>query len=193
MLRQSQKARITVTFAKSIKKMREDKENKGNKGKDKKVYEIGYLLISSLPEEKVISEFEVLKNILSKKGADLIGEQAPELRPLSYTMIKKIGQSNQRFDKGYFGWFKFELEADSIEVVKKAFEENENMLRMLVINTVKENTYFGRKSQVAIPKHIENQTKSIIEPIPAPVAEIRPIIASNEEIDRSIDAMVKEA
>jgi hypothetical protein len=51
----------------------------------------------------------LLKNVLSKKGASIIGEEAPELIPLSYTMIKKIGTTNHRFDQAFFGWVKFEL------------------------------------------------------------------------------------
>ncbi len=157
------------------------------------VYEIGYLLISSLPEEKVASEVATLKEILLKKGAEFIGEEVPELRTLAYTMVKKIGVSNHRFDKGYFGWFKFELAVKDIEAVKKAFDENPNMLRMLLISTIKENTYLGKKSLVPTPE-------VPMEPVAEPLADIAesivelPIIpASIEEMDKSIDAMVKEA
>lgn len=144
------------------------------------VYEIGYLLVSSIPEEKVASEVEVLKAILTKKGAEFIGEEAPELKTLAYAMVKKIGPTNHTFDKGYFGWIKFELAAKEIESVKKAFEENTNMLRMLLINTIRENTYLGKKSPVSA-------TEPMID------SAIEPVVASTEEMDKSIDAMVKEA
>ena len=147
------------------------------------VYEIGYLLVSSIPEEKVASEAASLKEILSKKGAEFLGEEAPELRTLAYTMVKKIGTSNHRFDQGYFGWFKFELSVKEIEGIKKSFEENPNMLRMLLITTVKENTYLGKKSLVVSPEVAVEPAKEA-----APVAT-----ASIEEMDKSIDAMVKEA
>lgn len=145
------------------------------------VYEIGYLLVSSIPEEKVASEVEALKAILTKKGAEFIGEEAPELKVLSYTMVKKIGPTNHSFDKGYFGWFKFELASKEIESVKKAFEENDNMLRMLLINTIKENTYLGKKSPVSATESIMDSN-----------VENTAVAASVEEIDKSIDAMVKE-
>lgn len=152
------------------------------------VYEIGYMLVSSIPEEKVASEVATLKEILSKKGADFIGEEAPELRTLAYTMVKKIGPTNHRFDKGYFGWFKFELPAKEIEGIKKAFEENPNMLRMLLITTIRENTYLGKKSPVPMS---EVPTDVPVEPGVELAGE--PVVASVEDMDKSIDAMVKEA
>jgi ribosomal protein S6 len=152
------------------------------------VYEIGYLLVSSIPEEKVDSEVATLKEVLSKKGAEFIGEEAPEMRTLAYTMIKKMGTINHRFEKAYFGWFKFELSKKDIESVKKAFEENKNMLRTLVITTIRENTYLGKKAFVANILSREDEVASAEVPAADAVAPV-----SVEEIDKSIDAMVKEA
>ncbi len=148
------------------------------------VYEIGYLLVSSIPEEKVASEVAILKEVLSKKNADFIGEEAPELRTLAYTMIKKIGTANIRFTQGYFGWFKFELAKKDIEIVKKAFDENKNILRSLIITTIHGNTYLGKKAAVA----------SIVKPVEANdiVSEVPVEVVSPEELDKSIDEMVKE-
>ncbi len=144
------------------------------------VYEIGYLLVSSIPEEKVADEAASLKAILTKKGALFIGEEAPELRTLAYTMVKKIGPTNHRFDKGYFGWFKFELGASEIEGIKKTFEGNVNMLRMLVINTIKENTYLGKKSAIPTPEVTADVISEVV------------VSAAPEDAEKS-EAMVKEA
>src|SRR3982751_3608190 len=95
----------------------------------KKVYEIGYLLVSSIPREKVADAAASLKNVLSKKNAEIIAEEAPELIPLAYTMIKKIGTANHRFDQAFFGWVKFELSTAAIEEVKKTFDINPDVLR----------------------------------------------------------------
>ncbi len=149
------------------------------------VYEIGYLLISSLPEEKVESVTTSLREHLTKKGATLIAEEAPELRTLAYTMTKKIGASNHKFDESYFGWFKFDLPVKEIAGIKKAFEEHAQMLRVLVVSTVRDTTYLGKKSPTAVIK--------IEEPaLVAPEAKDAPE-ASTEEVDKSIDALVKEA
>lgn len=159
----------------------------------KQVYEIGYLLVPSIPEEQVSSKVLELKDILSKKGAEFIGEEMPELRPLAYDMVKKIGSSNHKFEKGYFGWFKFEIQAGEINDIKKAFEENPDMLRMLLITTVKENTYLGKKSPV--PTTEAPTEPSVETPVEVAVDDSTETSApaSIEEMDKSIDAMVKEA
>lgn len=153
-----------------------------------KVYEIGYLLVSSVPAEKIEAETASLKEILSKKGAEIIGEEAPELLSLAYEMSKKISSSYHRFEKGYFGWIKFALSREEIESVKKSFEENPNMLRVLVINTIRENTYLGKKSTVPTAEAHEVAPEVAVENVEAPV---EPKV-STEEIDKSIDAIVKE-
>ncbi len=150
------------------------------------VYEIGYLLVSTIPEEKVEGEVASLRETLTKKGAEFIGEETPELRTLAYTMIKKMGTSNRRFDQGYFGWFKFALPKKEIESVKKSFEENKNMLRTLVITTIRENTYLGKKAPVEAL--ISKEEDSAVADVPSDSTPV-----STEEIDKSIDDMVKEA
>lgn len=149
------------------------------------VYEIGYLLVPSLPEEKVESVTTSLREHLTKKGATLIAEEAPELRTLAYTMTKKIGASNHKFDEAYFGWFKFDLPVKEIAGIKVSFEENPQMLRVLVISTVREATYLGKKSATAV---IKIEEPALIAPEAKDVPE-----ASAEEMDKTIDAIVKEA
>lgn len=155
---------------------------------DPKIYEIGYLLVSSIPLDKVTETVTLLKDVLSKKGASFIAEEAPELRPLAYTMVKKIGSQNHRFDQAYFGWFKFELPSGDIEAIKKSFELNKDMLRMLLINTVKENTYLGKKAPAVLVKGEE----AVAEGVPV-VDAVVATPATIEEMDKSIDDMVKGA
>ncbi len=107
---------------------------------DSKVYEIGYILLSSIPEEKVSSEVESLKALLAKHKATIIAEGQPQLTTLAYTMVKKIGSVNRRFNQGYFGWIKYEAPVESANALNKAVQETEEVLRHILINTVRENT-----------------------------------------------------
>lgn len=118
--------------------------------KDLKVYEIGYLLVSSIPEEKIEAKYEALKDFLSKKGVEHIGEEKPELIDLSYTMIKKVDSRNVRFTQGYFGWFKFAIDTETILEIKKAFDVDLDVLRYLLINTPRENTYLGKRASAIL-------------------------------------------
>lgn len=161
-----------------------------------KVYEIGYLLVSSVPKERIETVVSNLKSVLSKVGATIIAEENPELIPLAYTMTKKIGTVNHRFDEAYFGWVKFELGAEKIEEVKKAFDLNPEMLRFLLITTVRENTFLGKKALV-VPgvTTVEVGTEAVVDTIatePLPL-EVKPAGATLEEMDKSIDEMVKGA
>ncbi len=163
-----------------------------------KVYEIGYLLVSSIPVEKVTEVTASLKDVISKNGAQMIADEAPELRTLAYTMIKKIGPVNHRFDQGYFGWLKFEMPAGKIEEVKKSFEANPEVLRILVVTTVKENTYLGKKIPAVATAALTSEGVLAGDSVIAAVegeekAAIPSAPASIEEMDKSIDEMVKGA
>ncbi len=155
----------------------------------KKVYEIGYVLVSSIPQEKVADETLAIKDTLAKAGAEIIAEENPEHTALAYTMIKKINGANHRFDEGYFGWVKFTLASDAIVGVKKSFDSNMNILRYLLMTTVKENTYLGKRAPVheAVIRDQGMIAPESVETVAA-VANTNP-----EEIDKSIEAMVKGA
>jgi ribosomal protein S6 len=150
------------------------------------VYEIGYLIASSVPEEKVPAEADVLKKIINDAGSSVIAEEAPVHQPLSYTIRKKmVSGLYEKYDAAYFGWIKFEVGSDKIESIKGKIETHPSIIRMLLITTVKENTYLGKRSGLVAKKATEEGDEEKKEVIVAP--------ASLEEMDKSIDAMVKEA
>ena len=163
-----------------------------------KIYEIGYLFVSSIPKEKVASETASLKDALAKAGAVVVSQEDPELITLAYQMKKKINGSYQRFDEAYFGWVKFEIPARAIESVKKTLDATENVLRYLLITTVKEDTYLGKRAPSFT---VAARDAGMIAPEGAPTAgalektadSIVVSAASAEDMDKSIDAMVKEA
>ncbi len=155
------------------------------------IYEIGYLIGSSIPEEKVAEEVEKVKKIINDKGATIIAEGFPRNEDLAYTIRKKtVAGSYDKFDKAYFGWVKFEVGTDLIESIKKSVEVIPSIIRILIITTVRENTYLGKhSSSPSIKSTIVDGEK----PQDVVVAEPSEISATPEEIDKSIDAMVKEA
>ena len=177
------------------------------------VYEIGYLIASSVPEEKVSGEAEAVKGIITKAGASVIAEEIPHLENLAYTMRKKtVSGSHEKYDSAYFGWIKFEVGSNVIESIKKLVEVYPSVLRMLMISTVKENTYLGKRASAIAAEFVSTNkrfssdrperaersapterapftiTKANEEEKAAPSAP-----ASVEDMDKSIDAMVKEA
>ena len=159
------------------------------------VYEIGYLIASNIPEEKIPAEAEAITKIISSAGSTMIADEAPHRIKLAYEMRKKnVGGSYEKYNEAYFGWVKFEVGSDVIENIKKSVEIHPSVLRMLLTNTVKESTYLGKRApaiaaEIAFKKVNPEKTEDVVAHVEK--KEVAP--ASIEEMDKSIDDMVKEA
>ena len=154
------------------------------------VYEIGYIIADSIAEENVSAETESLRKILVDAGANMIAEESPKSINLAYEMRKKtVSGLYNKFNKGYFGWFKFELLSDKIELVKRTFDAYPSVLRMLLITTVKENTYLGKN----VTQTLMEESKPESNMVTAKTEEVNLVPATQEEMDKSIDNMVKGA
>jgi len=155
------------------------------------VYEIGYLVVSSVPEERLSAEVDSIKKIITDAGAVIIADEMPVKHQLAYTMRRKtVSGSYEKYDEAYFGWVKFEMNSDKVEAVKKSIEVHPAILRMLLITTVRENTYLGKKALAFISRATPSQE---VKEESAPVIAEEPVTpATLEEMDKSIDEMVKE-
>ena len=164
------------------------KKPKVAKNNEEKIYEIGYHLISSIAEENVPKEIEKIKEYLAKEKVQIISEEAAKLRPLAYPIKKAFQGAYKTFDKAYFGFIKFDLPEDAdLEKINEKLKANENILRFILIKTVRENTMYSPKITVFSDK------ESKIKPIVIKKEKIESETpASIEEIDKSIDALIKE-
>lgn len=147
-----------------------------------KVYELGYLLVPTLGEEEAPSVYGNMKELISNLGGQFIMDDMPKLIPLAYTMDKVIQNVRHKFDSAYFGWVKFEISADKVETLKKKLDLDINVIRFLIIKTVRENTItgkrFGEKSLIK-KRNSQKEGEEVVE-------------INKEEIDKEIDAMVVE-
>lgn len=167
--------------------MEKKDENGKEKGEDRlHAYEAGYHIVPAVSVENLSNEVENIKNFLIKEGAVIISEEFPKMRELAYSISKAVGGIKRNFDTAYFGWIKFDAGETPIAKIKKFFDENENILRFLLINTVRENTMFspnlpetGKKEEVKAPKK-EAEGKEVKSPI------------SQEELDKTIDKLIAE-
>lgn len=110
-----------------------------------KVYEIGFHVAPFVGEDNVSNEVEGVKALIEKIKGEVISEDFPKLRPLAYPLSKVVKGSKKIFKECYFGWIKFEADAESIAVFTKAVEKMENIVRFLVIKTIRENTLYTQK------------------------------------------------
>src|SRR5258708_36612471 len=85
------------------------------------VYEIGYLLVPSLPAERIPEEAGRMRELVEKYGGTLIAEEDPKLRELSYPMQRMISHKRETFASAYFGWVKFKARKEEMLVFRKIF------------------------------------------------------------------------
>jgi ribosomal protein S6 len=153
---------------------------------DSKVYEIGYILVPSLPAEKVGEQVSVFAAILANNSAVVIAEEAPSLISLAYEMDKR--------DQGYFGWIKFFCSPSVIEVVRKAFDQNPHILRTLAILTVREKTYLGKRARSEKPAQAVSSDETKLATNPSVAVPAAPMTTAEiAAVDKSIDEIVKGA
>ena len=111
-----------------------------------KVYEVSFNIVPTLSEEAMAAEFGNLKETLLKLSGFVISEQYPKPISLAYIMEKVIANKNTKFSSAYFGWVKFEAPVSVVEELKRILDRNENIIRHLIIKTVRENTLAPKRT-----------------------------------------------
>jgi ribosomal protein S6 len=160
------------------------KEN-NDLGDELGLYELGFHILSTISEENLASEVSNIKSIIEKNGGLFIGEegQAKSIR-LVYNMSKVINNQRKVFDTAYFGWVKFEANPDSISKMREKLSKVENILRFLLIKSVRESKMVSKKpSMMSLSYGIEKKTKEISK-------EKEPI--SEVQVDKAIDELIVE-
>ena len=145
----------------------------------KQIYEIGFHILPTVAEEKLGDETSVIRNAI-EQGGTVISEDFPKMRDLAYVMQKYIDTKKVSYNKAYFGWIKFEAEPEVAQSLKKVADEHPNVLRYLIVKTIKENALLTK------PKEIEREVETSEEK-PKEKEEI-----SEKEIDESIEELVIE-
>ena len=115
---------------------------------DSRVYEISFIFDNKLEEGTALEKGNAIKQSIATLGGSFISEETPYLRELAYEMIRVQNNINVRFNVGYFGWIKFEMDADKVKEFEKALKLDEQLVRYLVVNTVRENTVYTKKAPV---------------------------------------------
>jgi ribosomal protein S6 len=110
-----------------------------------RTYELGYLIVPTVPEAEVEAAVQELSAAITKAGGVIVTSGTPEFIDLAYTMEKSIGSKKNRYGQGYFGWVKFDTDPEVLETLKKAFDANVSLIRYLLIKTSDQNLVIFRK------------------------------------------------
>lgn len=148
-----------------------------------RVYELGYLLVPTISETDAPVVYGNLKESVSVFGGLVISDEMPKMMTLAYPMAKIMANARNKFSSAYFGWIKFTMDSDKIPDLKKKLSLDPNLLRFLILKTVRENTIatrrFVRGEMRRRPPIKKNENTEAAVPI------------NKEEIDKEIDALVE--
>jgi ribosomal protein S6 len=145
------------------------------------VYEVGYLLVPTISEENVPEKYGNLKELVVSLSGEVISDEMPRMMALAYPMAKVISNVRNKFTNAYFGWIKFTIGREQITEIKKKLDLDPNIVRFLILKTVRENTIAGKRfmrTDVHRRPRVEKKEEGEAAPI------------NKEEIDKEIDALV---
>lgn len=137
------------------------------------VYELGYLVLPSIAEDKLSGVVEKIKSAVSKAGGQEIDGEEPFKHPLSYTMSKTVGASRYVVNEAYIGWIKFELAPMSALEVKTAVDSIDEVLRTLLIKAPRETSFSFAKAKelIAEKARLEAEAAAALAEEAAPAEE----------------------
>lgn len=176
-------------------KKTEKKPKREPKSDSSKVYELSFILLPDFTPEEALKETADITTLITDNKGDIISSENPVLIDLSYEMIKVTTSSRKKYSKGYFGWVKFEVETDDLASIKTRIDQNNGIIRHLLIKTVAENTLLNgkmdlfRKDDRVATKRVSEEEVVVEEDKDKPTEkqEINP-----EELDKSINDLVIE-
>jgi ribosomal protein S6 len=158
---------------------------KEQKDESTQVYEVGYHVISSIPEEEVGAHVAQVHDMIEKAGGVIIGEEFPKTMELAYPMVKVAQNQRKTYTSAYFGWVKFEGPTASAPKVKKDLDQDEKILRFIIVKTVRENTMIPKKVALQAGRRDDDESPRERSK-PAPEKE-KPM--TEEELDKTIDEL----
>lgn len=138
---------------------------------DSRVYEVSFIFDNKLDEGAALEKGNAIKQSIATLGGSFISEEAPYMRELAYEMIRVQNNVNIRFNEGYFGWIKFEMAPESVKSLEKTLKEDEQVVRYIVVKTVKENTVFTKRAPVIKAETLADTVNLDTTAIDAPVGD----------------------
>ena len=131
---------------------------------DSRVYEISFIFDNKLDEGAALDKANAIKQSIATLGGSFISEEAPYMRELAYEMVRVVNNVNVRFSEGYFGWVKFEMDGSKVKEFEKALKLDEQLVRYLVVKTVRENTVYTKRAPVIkVESLANNETDDIVD------------------------------
>ncbi|MBU3925607.1 30S ribosomal protein S6 [Patescibacteria group bacterium] len=146
--------------------------------KNSKIYEISYLLSPLIPEDKLNEEISILRELIEKNHGLIINEEPAKIHRLAYT-IKKSNMGS--FDSAYLGWLKIMAAPEDFLEIKKEFEKNQKLVRIIIMESIQEKASKKLSGDKMIKKR-----KVLSSPVESgPKEEIK-----TEEVDKKLEEII---
>ncbi len=154
---------------------------------DSRVYEVSFIFDNKIDENKALEKANAIKQSIASFGGSFISEEVPYMRELAYEMIRVVNNVNTRFNEGYFGWIKFEMNADKVKDLESILKLDEEVVRFLVVKTVTENTVYTKRAPVIKAEVLAAKVEELIGE-----DAITEEVALDEDAIEIINKVVKE-
>ena len=152
-----------------------------------RIYEIGYHITPSAKEEDLEKIVGGIRSIIEKAGGSFIAEGAPAMTRLSYPISVKEGEKIVEYDRGYFGWIKFEATVETAQALEQALKRSADIMRSILFQTVREDT----RAKMKAPQLREVKRTDTIKAAPRRVEESAAPI-SEEQLEKAIEDITAE-
>lgn len=144
----------------------------------KRLYEVGYLIIPLIPEDKVADEVNVLRSHIEGAGGVIVADVAPAMRKLAYEIKQRgVASKRLRFDDAYFGSLRFNSSAEQVLAINESFDKNDKVLRYIIIKPINDTP---RVIRTGVPSKAKGETVG---------KEAKPAM-SDQDLDKEIDQLL---
>lgn len=123
--------------------------------KEKKLYEMAYLLPVSLQLAEVNSYLEGLKSKLKEPDGEIVTEPTPQKRRLAYPIKKQ--------DQAYFGFLRFKTYPEHIKTLNKHFKLDKTLLRYLFLMITPKQIVEEEKLSKQIKRETARKPKPLVK------------------------------
>ncbi|HWC57342.1 MAG TPA: 30S ribosomal protein S6 [Candidatus Paceibacterota bacterium] len=164
-----------------------------NEEKANRCYELGYLIVPTVPETDVDKEVATLKGAIEKEGGTFHSEGHPEFIDLAYTIEKTVSSKKYKYAQGYFGWIKFTADPSALEAIKKSLDANLSLIRYILIKTSVENTVIFKKPKGEAKRETvltEEEMDALIDATDAPAPSVADDAEDAQEHEKLPDLSV---
>tara|TARA_B100000745_G_scaffold276411_1_gene206379 strand:+ start:205 stop:768 length:564 start_codon:yes stop_codon:yes gene_type:complete len=158
---------------------------------ERKSYELAFHVLPTVAEGEVSGVFDAVKALITTNGGELFDEEAPERFDLAYEIVKHIEGKNRKFQSAYFGWVRFNAQAQAIAEVTQELEADTNILRYMVLKLTKveEENPFRFHEALAAEKTVTTVEESAVVPDVTTVEKTEePVEEKKEEEEKTEEA-----